>query len=94
MNVADKIRWLLGKEAGSITAQGEKSMGDSEYTFYRCKKCGYWTKSIGFLHGHMEGHTPWYSIADVTKFMDWTEKLTVEEYRVKDLQEFPEEGCG
>lgn len=59
-----------------------------EYVFYRCKECGYTSKSVGFLHGHMEKHTGFWSLADVEQFQEWTEKIVVTEYRVDDLENF------
>lgn len=82
MNLAERLSWVLGKEVGSVT-EPKKSATDIE--LYRCKKCGYYNKSLGFLHGHMEGHTPWYSIADVDQFMEWTEKISVKKYTVEKM---------
>lgn len=82
MNIVDRISWIIGKEAGSIFDQEKK---ETDMVLYRCKECGYWSKSIGYLHGHMEGHTKWYSLADVDKFMEMTEKIVVDSYRTEDI---------
>lgn len=87
-DLKDKLVWTWKHEIGGIFQMFKESDGDrnQKQILYRCKKCGRTETSIGLLHGHMEGHTAFYNIADVEQFIEWTERIIVQEYKVEDLE--------
>lgn len=95
MTFAKKVLYTLkqGLQASipfSFEPESREFNENKTIILYRCSVCGYKSKSVGYLHGHMEAHTPWWSIANVSKFMDWTEKLVITDYEVTDVEEFEE----
>lgn len=96
MKFSQSTIYSLKKEAlaalpFSLEPESREHEESEEIVLYRCEVCGNISKSIGFLHGHMEGHTPWYSVADVSRFKDWTEKIVVEEYREVPIEDYSDE---
>lgn len=62
---------------------------DSECVkIYRCTECGKISTSVGYLHGHAEGHRgflwPW-QVASVDALMEYTETYRIP---VGELEEF------
>jgi len=96
VNFPKKFLYSLKKNAYAslpfdIEPESEEFEEQEQIILYRCGVCGYLSKSVGFLHGHMESHTPWYSTADVSQFMDWTEKLEINDYNVTSVEDYKEE---
>lgn len=84
-SVGDWFTYFKKKFFGGFSFLSGFDNSDQDICFYRCSECGYCSFSIGFLHAHMESHTGWFSVANVDKFMDWTEKVWVRQKDVTGL---------
>lgn len=66
-------------------------MTDGDITLYRCTECGKLSVSIGYLHGHIEGHRGWgpFNIlpplptGNPDRLMEYTETIHVTDYEVE-----------
>lgn len=86
--VLSGLRMLKKRLTGSFLGKDREEAANLD--IYICKECGYHCTSLGFLHGHMESHTPFYSLADVKRFNEMTEVLHIEEYAIEDIDKIPE----
>lgn len=68
----------------------EQYKADGDLVLFRCTECGYVSLSLGWLHGHIEGHRGYTrfgiqvpftktAMADVDELMDRTKVLRVED---------------
>ena len=77
------IRKLIHREEEPVPVE--------ELDLYRCKECGYVSRSIAFLHGHIESHTSVLKTGNVDELMKYVEKLEVKEYETHEVEELDDE---
>jgi len=90
--VDDGVVYLSTKFASELNVLDVRLDDEpDDFILYQCRECGYWTKSLGYLHGHLEKHTGFWSLADIEKFNEMTRKIVVTEYREEEVENLSEE---